>query len=127
MRFLIDQCLSPDFAEVLAEAGHDVVHLRDVGMQRANDREVLDFTRTQDRVLVSADTDFGTLLAQSAARRPSVVIFRRTTRRRATAQAGLLLANLAVISEALDEGSVVVLEEARLRVRRLPIIEGQAR
>ncbi len=51
MRFLIDQCLSPDFAEMLAEAGHDVVHLRDLGMQRANDREVLDFARSQDRVL----------------------------------------------------------------------------
>jgi hypothetical protein len=75
---------------VLADAGHDVVHLCDLGMQRANDREVLDFARSQDRVLVSADTDFGTLLAQSAARRPSVIIFRRTTGRRATARAGLL-------------------------------------
>lgn len=88
MRFLVDQCLSPDFAEVLAEAGHDVVHLRDLGMQRANDREVLDFARSQDRMLVSADTDFGTLLAQSAARRPSVIIFRRTAGRRATARLG---------------------------------------
>jgi predicted nuclease of predicted toxin-antitoxin system len=90
---------------MLAEAGHDVVHLRDLGMQRANDREVLDFALSQDRMLVSADTDFGTLLAQSAARRPSVIIFRRTAGRRATAQAGLLLANLPAISEALDEGS----------------------
>ena len=123
MRFLVDQCLSPDFAVFLAEAGHDVVHVRDLGMQRAGDPEVLDLARREDRVLVSADTDFGTLMAQGGATRPSVVIFRRATGRRPVAQAGLLIANLPAMSEALDEGSVVVLEEARLRLRRLPIVE----
>jgi predicted nuclease of predicted toxin-antitoxin system len=123
MRFLVDQCLSPDFAVVLAEAGHDVVHVRDLGMQRAGDPEVLDLARRDDRVLVSADTDFGTLMAQGGATRPSVVIFRRATGRRPVAQAGLLIANLPAMAEALDEGSVVVLEEARLRLRRLPIVE----
>ncbi len=123
MRFLVDQCLSPDFAVALAKAGHDVVHVRDVGMQRAGDPEVLEVARSQDRVLVSADTDFGTLLAQSAAARPSVVIFRRTSGRRPLAQAGLLLANLPAIADALDDGCVVVLEESRLRVRGLPIMD----
>jgi hypothetical protein len=88
MRFLVDQCLSPDFAVVLAETGHDVVHVRDLGMQRAGDPEVLDLARRDDRVLVSADTDFGTLMAQGGATRPSVVIFRRATGRRPLAQAG---------------------------------------
>ncbi|MFP5318180.1 MAG: DUF5615 family PIN-like protein [Acidimicrobiia bacterium] len=82
MRFLVDQCLSPNFAVLLAEAGHDVVHVRELGMQRAGDPEVLDLARRDDRVLVSADTDFSTLLAQAGATRPSVVIFRRPTGRR---------------------------------------------
>ncbi len=98
MRFLVDQCLSPDLAVVLAEAGHEVVHLRDLGMQRAGDPEVLDLARRDDRVLVSADTDFGTLLAQGATTRPSVIIFRRATGRRPVAQAALLIANLSAMA-----------------------------
>ena len=67
-------------------------------------------------------TDFRAILAQLGAARPSVVVFRRSAGRRPSQQAALLLANLAEITEALDEGSVVVLEEARVRIRRLPLI-----
>ncbi len=51
-------------AAALTSAGHDVVHVRDFGMERAPDAEVLELARAQDRSLVSADTDFGTILAQ---------------------------------------------------------------
>lgn len=121
MRFLVDQCLPADFAARLTAAGHDAVHVRELGMQRAKDPEVLEAARRDDRVLVSADTDFGMILARTGAARPSLVVFRRTSGRRAGDQAALLVANLPEISDALDAGSVVVLEEARIRVRRLPI------
>jgi predicted nuclease of predicted toxin-antitoxin system len=121
VRFLIDQCLSPDLASDLTAAGHDVIHLRQLGLQRAKDPEVLHVARQQHRVLLSADTDFGTLLAQSAATDPSVIIFRRLTGRHPAQQAALLLVNLPEITEALDQGSIIVIEETRIRVRRLPV------
>jgi predicted nuclease of predicted toxin-antitoxin system len=92
-------------------------------MERAPDPDVLELARAPNRSLVSADTDFGTILAQTSAARPSVVIFRRMTRRRPGEQAALLLANLSEVSAALDEGCVVVIEEGRIRVRSLPIVE----
>ncbi len=61
MRVLVDQCLSPDFAAALAAAGHDVLHVRDLGMARAPDADVLELAQTQGRTLLSADTDFGTI------------------------------------------------------------------
>lgn len=121
MRFLLDEGISPRVVDLLGAAGHDVVHVRGIGLQSTPDPTVLAAALGQRRILVTLDTDFGALLALSGAEQPSVILFRGEVTRRPEGQAMLLLANLAQITTDLTKGAAVVLGDDRVRVRRLPI------
>ena len=76
MKFLIDNALPPRVAELLVAAGYDAIHVRTYGMQAAKDEEILARAAEEDRIVVSADSDFGAILAAQEAERPSFIFFR---------------------------------------------------
>ena len=112
--------MSARVARLLSEEGHDAVHVGALSLLGAVDTDVMEAARHGDRILVSADTDFGELLALGNHARPSVVLFRRAPHS-PEQQAHLLLGTLPDIGDDLSQGAVVVLRPDRVRIRRLPM------
>lgn len=86
----------------------------------ATDREVLAVAAEQDRLLVTLDTDFGGLLAGSAAAAPSVLLIRRTDHR-PHAIAAVVEDVIASSSDTLLNGALAIVGQRTVRLRELPL------
>lgn len=120
MKFLIDNPTSPVAPDALQADGHDAVHVRERGLHDADDETLFELAAAEARTIVSADTDFGAMLALRKGSGPSVILFRRGTPRRPEAQGALLLENLPAIGAELESGAIVAFYDNRMRIRRLP-------
>lgn len=120
MRFLADVGISISTAEMLRAFRHDVSHLSEQGLHRLPDDQILALARREDRVILTFDLDFGDLLAAGPHRLPSAIIFRLRDQTPSSVKPRLLR----VISEReedLQAGALIIIEDNRYRLRRLPI------
>jgi predicted nuclease of predicted toxin-antitoxin system len=120
MRFLADAGLSPATIDFLIQLGHEAVHVRTLGMQRAPDVDIIARARAELRVVLTFDLDFGDVLALGVLDKPSVIIFRLTDERPASVNRRLA----AVLDECaalLESGVLISVGDSRYRVRKLPI------
>ncbi len=120
MRFLIDECLPARMAELLRAAGHDCTHVYELGLGGQPDEQVMATADRENRILISADTDFGELLANAPVLAPSVILLRRTDKQ-ARSLTAVVLANLGQVTDDLAAGALIVISDTRIRARRLPI------
>lgn len=122
MKILADMGVSKRTCSVLRDAGHEVVHLADQGLERADDSFIVEKARLENSVIVTFDLDFGDLLAAGSGKMPSAIVFRLKNATPA-AVSRLLLQVVDERSELLEEGAIILIEDFRYRVRRLPINE----
>ena len=111
-------------AHGLRDAGHDALHVMDIGLLHAPDDDILARSSRDGRILVSADTDFGEILADTGQPAPSLIPL-RLRRYGPHLQLQRLLACLSSVEADMTEGAIAVVEAARVRVRRLPIRRGK--
>jgi len=120
MRFLVDMALSPKTVQFLRELGHEAVRANEVGLARAKDIEIMEYAVSNGMAVITADLDFGEILAYTKRNRPSVIIFR--LRDPSPDHVNSLLSSILLhIEEPLKKGSIVIVEDDRVRIRELPI------
>lgn len=122
MRFLVDHNVSFRICPELKAAGHDAMHVQAVSLHDVDDIQVLDFAARERRVIITADTDFGGLLAARRSSSPSVVLTREVSTLDAVELAKLLLANLDAVAETLEAGAIVAFTRSGIRIRKLPLL-----
>ena len=99
------------------------MHVREYGMQSAADDEILERAALEQRVVISADTDFAALLALWSRGKPSLILIRGDVPAQPEEQIRLLVENLPALTDDLQRGCVAVFRDNRIRIRLLPIQE----
>lgn len=119
MRFLADMGVSQTVVEHLRQQGHDVVHLRELGLQTLPNGQIFQKATSEQRVVLTFDLDFGEIVAGASGQIPSVIIFRlhNTRSQHVIDRLNVVLEQAAA---ALNNGAVVVVQEGRFRVRMVP-------
>ena len=124
MRFLLNMNAPPELGRRLAAEGHVCRHVRDISLARADDTAILETARANQEAIITHDLDYGHLLAFSGEPSPSVIIYRL----RNTHPDNLFARIKEVwpeIEQPLSQGAIITLEDATLRIRRVPItLEG---
>ena len=120
MRFLANAGISPKTVDFLKQLGHEAVHVRTLGLERAADRVLIDRALADSSVVVTFDLDFGDILALGVLDKPSVIICRLADERSESVNRHLSTV-LAERLKELDAGALILIEDTRYRVRKLPI------
>jgi len=120
IQIVIDMNLSPGWVGELTANGWPSVHWSTVGDPKATDREVMDWARSNGYVVFTHDLDFGTMLALTHAAGPSVIQVRGQNVL-PDHMSPIVTAALRQHESELAAGALVVVEEAKLRVRVLPL------
>ena len=120
LRIVVDMNLSSEWVPLLQGAGWPAVHWSEVGDPRADDPTIMKWALTEKYVVFTHDLDFGTALALTHAGGPSVIQVRG--QRVLPEQMGaLVVATVKQYESELAAGALVVVEQARNRVRVLPL------
>lgn len=108
----------------LSARGHPCRHVADIGLAGVADEQVVAEARRARETILTHDLDYGAILAFSGEDAPSVIIVRLTN-----THPDRLLSRLTTVlpdvEQALAHGAIVSLEDAAVRVRRLPIEQSE--
>lgn len=112
--------LTPEWAVIFNRHGWEAVHWSAIGDPKAKDRVIMEWARVNGYVVFTHDLDFGALLAVTHAEGPSV-IQARTQDVLPSHLESIIINILNQYESVLEAGALIIIEEARSRIRILPI------
>ena len=122
MRFLIDMNLSPVWAGFLVSDGHEARHWSAVGLVDSPDEVILDWAAANNWTIMTADLDFGAIVARQRLMAPCVVQIRMENTDPAVV-ADWVLSSIRSAEASLKAGSILTIG-ARRALMRLPHFDG---
>ena len=118
MRILTDENVAASTIAMLRDLGHDVVDVREAGAAGAPDEDVCVLARSQGRLIVTHDKDFGDRLRlQSMSHRGAIIL--RLTKPSPDATNKALSSLLSTVGEDYLTGKLIILREHGFRARSL--------
>ena len=115
VKFLVDRCAGRRLANWLREQGHDCVEVQSLGDRDPGDRAVLDQAVAAGRILVTIDTDFGTLIFREGVPHTGII---RLPDVPAGARIALMADVLTRFAGDLEAGALVTVRGSRIRISR---------
>lgn len=104
----------------LLEQGHAASHVRDLHMHQASDEEIIAKAKQEGSIVLTCDLDFGDIMAVTGDKSPGIIIFRLENSKPDNINKRLKQV-LQESSASLHKGALIIVEDARHRVRLLPI------
>ena len=115
--------LAQSTSEFLKSLGYDAIHLRDEGLQRLPDEQIVIKAQVEGPTIITHDLDFGRIVALSGDTVPSIVTLRLTDMT-PTLVNEALRAVLDDAAQSLEGGALFTVTDAGIRIRTLPVDAG---
>ena len=116
MKFKVDENLPAEHAEILRDAGHQADTVADQKLTGADDADLLERCKTEDRILLTLDLDFSSVQAYPPRSHSGIVVFRSGTQDKETLLA-LLKRLLPLFESRSPKQQLWIVEQNRIRYR----------
>ncbi|MBA7509498.1 hypothetical protein ES705_01449 [subsurface metagenome] len=120
MKFIADIHISPQTVKSLTDKGYKIKRVTEFLKPNAKDEKILDLALREGSAIITQDLDFSALLAKRGVNKPSVITLRVNMTKPANITE-ILERVLPQIESEINKGSIIIVEEGRIRIRKLPI------
>jgi predicted nuclease of predicted toxin-antitoxin system len=116
VRFKIDENLPIEVTEALEADGHDAISVADQGLGGAHDSQIAEVCTSEDRCLLTMDTDFSDIRSYPPGSHSGIVVFRLAVQDKKS-----VLAVISRLARAVEKQSPAealwIVDEYRIRIR----------